>query len=63
MKTILDSLKLIERAYLEYVKKSQGTPAAEPENNVISLLPKLEARKHKTSATHPFPHEEQKKDR
>ena len=60
MKTILDSLKMIERAYLEYVKKSQNPIAVEPEDNVISLLPKLEERKLKNIQLQS--HEVQKKD-
>jgi len=62
MKTILDSLKMIERAYLEYVNKNQSPRSPEPENNVISIVPLLEARKRKNSAIHPQSHEEQKKD-
>jgi hypothetical protein len=62
MKTILDSLKMIERAYLEYVKRNQSPRSSEPENNVISILPFLEARKLKTLLPQAQSHEEQKKD-
>jgi len=45
MNKLIESLKMIERAYQDYLTKSKSDADAATSDNVVSLMPKLEQKK------------------